>query len=166
MRSYSALGDLAVLGSEPPSRPVRMYKYSSGHACSSSGSSGLGRGVGSGDAPSEGPRLACPASWSLVYRDSATPPLTLWRPVPPRGYVEVGCVAWPEIEEPPLAGLVACVRRDLAAPARVYASPVWAGVSSDNQFWRGFIWPVDSPVLTFVASNGSSRPAAAFAPVY
>jgi vacuolar protein sorting-associated protein 13A/C len=51
--------------------------------------------------------------------------------------VQVGYVAWPDIEEPPLT-LVACLRRDLVAPARLFDYPVWSGVSSDNQvgWWR------------------------------
>ena len=53
----------------------------------------------------------------------------------------MGCVAWGEIEEPPLA-LVRCVRRDLALPSSVYDHPLWQGTSSDNQYWKAGIWQV------------------------
>ena len=38
----------------------------------------------------EGPRLCPPVGFTLVFRDSAHPPVTIWRPVAPRGYAEVG----------------------------------------------------------------------------
>eukprot|EP00983_Pelagomonas_calceolata_P100132 1158533-Pelagomonas_calceolata.AAC.1 len=74
-------------------------------------------------------------------------------------HTQVGCVAWPEMEEPPIS-LVRCVRSDLAATARVYEAPLWQGISSDNQFWVGSIWLVDSPLSTFLANKSSSRPPA------
>jgi hypothetical protein len=73
---YAALGDVAVVGTGSPPQPVRLYKDP------------LSLG-GDGDAPGEGPRLARPVSYALMFRDSANPPCTIWRPVPPRGYVEV-----------------------------------------------------------------------------
>ncbi len=159
---YVALGDVCVSGRDPPPRPVRMYKDAPALAAAAVNASG------SGDAPaSEGPRLLPPTGYALVFRCSASPPLTLWRPLPPRGYVDVGCVAWPAIEEPPL-GLVRCLRSDLAAPGRVYDSAVWAGASSDNPYWRASVWPVDHPAGTFVAVKGEGRPGASAVrePVY
>jgi hypothetical protein len=35
------------------------------------------------------PRLAPPTGFALVFRDSSHPAVTLWRPLPPRGYSEV-----------------------------------------------------------------------------
>lgn len=152
---YTMLGDVVVLGRDPPPRPVRMYKDAPALAAAAVNASG------SGDAPaSEGPRLAPPVGWTLVFRDSSQPPLTLWRPVAPRGYVEMGCIAWPEIEEPPL-GLVRCLRRDLAAPGRVFESAVWGAASSDNSFWRASVWQVDAAAGTFVAVKGDAKPAPA-----
>lgn len=53
---YASLGDVAVQGDDPPPRPARMYKD-----------------VPSArpDAPGEGPRLAPPAGFQLMYRSSA-----------------------------------------------------------------------------------------------
>uniref|UniRef100_A0A7S3R138 Vacuolar protein sorting-associated protein 13 VPS13 adaptor binding domain-containing protein n=1 Tax=Dunaliella tertiolecta TaxID=3047 RepID=A0A7S3R138_DUNTE len=143
---YAMLGDVAERGADRPYQPVRMYRDTAP--------------TDNAEAEEEAhPRLAPPVGYALVFRDSAHPPVTLWRPVPPRGYTEVGCVAWPEMEEPPIS-LVRCVRSDLAATARVYEAPLWQGISSDNQFWVGSIWLVDSPLSTFLANKSSSRPPA------
>ncbi len=149
--SHSYLLPYFHAGREPP-RPVRLYKDSPALAAAAVNASG------SGDAPaSEVPRLATPVGYTLIFRDSAAPPLTVWKPVPPRGYAELGCVAWPEIEEPPL-GLVRCLRRDLVAPGRSFDAPVWHGGSSDNQYWRCGLWPVDCAAGTFVAVKGDGKP--------
>ncbi|KAF5830551.1 hypothetical protein DUNSADRAFT_14358 [Dunaliella salina] len=143
---YAMLGDVAERGADRPYQPVRMYRDT----------------APTDDTEGEDeahPRLAPPVGYALVFRDSAHPPATLWRPLPPRGYTEVGCVAWPEMEEPPIS-LVRCIRSDLAAPAKVYEAPLWQGVSSDNQFWVGSIWLVDSHLSTFLANKSSSRPPA------
>jgi hypothetical protein len=70
-------------GYDPPARPVRMYKDVTVWQ----------------DAPGEGARLAAPLGFQLVYRDSGgRHPLTIWRPLAPRGYQDVGWVAggrWP-----------------------------------------------------------------------
>ncbi len=157
---YVALGDVVVPGLEPPQSPVRLYRDVS--ICSSGGA---------GDAPGEGPRLLQPKGFSLVFRDSLNPPVTVWRPIAPKGYVEAGCVAWPDMEEPPL-GLVRCVRRDLAQPATLVQppeiGPLWIGASSDNQSWRCSFWPVDNAARTFVAGKSDRPPTQqqVWAPVY
>ena len=71
------------------------------------------------------------------------------------------------MEEPPL-GLVRCVRRDLLCPSSTFQSPLWAGSSSDNQFWRCSLWPVDNAAHTFLAAKSEQRPQQnlARAPVY
>ncbi len=92
---YAMLGDVVVLGTEAPSRPVRMYRDgllsagAGGGAGSDAAAGGGGGGGGGGDAPSEGPRLAPCQGYALVFRDGANPALTLWRPIPRRGYVDV-----------------------------------------------------------------------------
>ncbi|PNH01074.1 hypothetical protein TSOC_013061 [Tetrabaena socialis] len=69
---YSALGDVAVKGREPPPRPVRVYKDAPVLAAAAVNTSG------SGDAlASEGPRLAPPVGYTLIFRDGASLPLTL-----------------------------------------------------------------------------------------
>lgn len=73
---YAALGDVVVLGTDGPPHPVRLYKDQGGMG-------------GDGDAPGEGPRLAPPVGYNLVFRDSTAPQVTIWRPIPPKGYLEV-----------------------------------------------------------------------------
>ena len=64
-------------GTDPPPEPVRLYRDP------------LATGGNDGDAPTEGPRLVPPVGFTLVFRDSAHPPVTIWRPMAPRGYAEV-----------------------------------------------------------------------------
>lgn len=81
---------------------------------------------------------------------------------------QVGCVAWPRVEEPPL-GAVRCVRRDLLRPAATQPAPLWAAASTDNKFWRVSVWPLtDSPAATFAALKGDAKPAPhqTLAPMY
>eukprot|EP00798_Chlamydomonas_sp_ICE-L_P025166 gene25166-10797_t len=127
---YAMLGDVAVIGTEPPPRPVRMYK----------------------DILNSDTVLR-----ALLLRDCSQPPFTLWKPVPPKGYCELGCVAWPDIEEPPL-DLVRCMRRDLVTEALTYDAPIWSGASSDNSYWRCSIWEVDNHAGTFLATKTEQRP--------
>ncbi|KAG1653272.1 hypothetical protein FOA52_002732 [Chlamydomonas sp. UWO 241] len=148
---YAALGDVAVGGTEPPPMPVRMYKDDGGRSM-----------VGG-----EAPRLAKPIGYSLQFRDSAGPQVVMWRPLPPPGYLEAGCVAWPDAEEPPL-GLVRCIRRDLVERAPLARAPLWAGASSDNRFWRCWVWPVGNAAHTFMVakSDGGLNPDNGRAPTY
>ena len=93
--------------------------------------------------------------------------MSIWRPVPPRGYVECGSVVVPAIDEPP-PDAVRCVRADLARAARFFDAPVWAGASADNAYWQVSAWQVaESPAATFVAVKaggaGSGAPPARLA---
>ena len=171
---YSSLGDVLVSGLETPPNPVKLYKDLSLFSVTSSAAAGGGGGgglrIGGGekeahDAPGEGPRLASPIGYALIFRDSAYPPVTIWRPTPPPGYVEVGCVAWPDMEEPPLS-LVRCVRKDLVMAAETYETCAWSGASADNQWWRCTLWPIDNAAQTFLASKNDHRPDKARTPVY
>lgn len=72
---YSPLGDVAFPGREPPGRPVRLYKDILNS---------------DNDSPLERPRLQLPIGYRLVYRETGGQrPVTLWRPIPPHGYLEV-----------------------------------------------------------------------------
>ena len=75
------------LGIDAPPSPVRLYRDP------------LATGGNDGDAPTEGPRLCMPVGYTLVFRDSALPPVTIWRPLPPRGYAEVSVCACGEGRE-------------------------------------------------------------------
>ncbi|KXZ49125.1 hypothetical protein GPECTOR_23g54 [Gonium pectorale] len=165
---YAAVGDVAVAGREPPARPVRVYSRAAAPPLRGGGSAptllpGLqaeDHDVGGGGA-SPGPLLAAPLGYILLFRSSTAPALTLWRPVAPAGYVELGCVAWPALQEPP-AGLLGCCRADRAVRARAEAAPLWGGSSADYPAWRAWVWGVEgSEAGAFVATRGgegSPRP--------
>ncbi|MEW5308579.1 MAG: hypothetical protein WDW38_000525 [Sanguina aurantia] len=140
---YSPLGDVAFPGREPPGRPVRLYKDILNS---------------DNDSPLERPRLQLPIGYRLVYREtSGQRSVTLWRPIPPHGYLEMGCVASHMVEEPPL-GVVRCLRSDLASPSTCFTTPLWVGTSPDTQSPCS-IWQVDNLAGTFLAQKShSSRP--------
>lgn len=145
---YSALGDVAMPGREPPARPVSMYKDVAQQ-----------QDAGAGGAL---PALALPERFQLIFRDSGgvgvnAVAMSIWRPVPPRGYMEAGFVVVPAIDEPP-QGAVRVMRADLLKPARLYDYPVWSGASSDNVYWQCSMWQVDNPCSTFVAVKGNDKP--------
>lgn len=72
-------------------------------------------------------------------------------------YLEVGYVAVPAIEEPPLS-IVRCMRSDLLKQGRMYDYPVWSDTSSDNMYWQCSIWQVDNSCSTFVAVKSTNKP--------
>eukprot|EP00879_Flechtneria_rotunda_P005415 GHRR01005707.1.p1 GENE.GHRR01005707.1~~GHRR01005707.1.p1 ORF type:complete len:1494 (+),score=564.87 GHRR01005707.1:1093-5574(+) len=146
---YVSLGHVAMPGREPPARPVAVYKDVTQQACGA-----------------DKPALAMPERYQLIFRDSGFG-VSMWRPIPPKGYLEVGHVVIPAIEEPPVE-VVRCMRVDLLKPATLYDYPVWSDVSSDNTYWQCSIWQVDNPCCSFVAVKGTSKPhqRQAVAPTY
>ena len=61
--------------------------------------------------------LAWPVGWERVYYSSRDDK-SLWRPVPPEGYVCLGFVSTGGISEPDTTEVV-CIRRDLVVPGKV-----------------------------------------------
>jgi hypothetical protein len=95
-----------------------------------------------------------------VFRDAGGAgghAVSIWRPVPPKGYAELGHVAVPAVDEPP-PGCVCVMRSDLLRHARFYDAPVWQGTSADNMYWQCSVWQVDNPAATFVAVKTAGRP--------
>ena len=157
---YHALGDVAMPGLEPPARPVTVYREDAPPASPTAGDGADGAGgTAAAPASASAPRLAAPVGYQLVFRDSmgGGHGVSIWRPVPPKGYAEVGHVVVPAIEEPP-PGAARCVRADLLRHARLYDAPVWQGASADNAYWRCAIWQVDNQCGTFVAVKTAGRP--------
>jgi vacuolar protein sorting-associated protein 13A/C len=150
---YASLGDVAMPGNEPPARPVSMYRDTAQEAVSRGHTEGL----------AAVPALAQPERYQLVFRDSGSSAggnnsaMSLWRPIAPNGYMEIGYVVVPAIEEPPL-GIVRCMRSDLVKQARLFDYPVWSDTSSDNMYWLCSIWQVDNSCSTFVAAKSTNKP--------
>jgi vacuolar protein sorting-associated protein 13A/C len=85
---YAALGDVAMPGSEPPARPVTVYKgVSPAEDDGWDGGYGAAAAAGAGGAGGAAlPRLAAPVGFQLVFRDSGgSHGVSVWRPVPPKG---------------------------------------------------------------------------------
>ena len=141
---YAATGDVAVLGVEPPPAPVAVYRLDDDDEGSSdTGSFGFDDDDGDNDRGKKNKKSSLPptapaAGFRLVWRHDGDCPLTLWEPLPPRGYRALGAAARGSAEplrgDPglrsrsarrPRGGDVACVRSDLCEPTRCFDAPVW-----------------------------------------
>ena len=75
------------------------------------------------------PALLPAEDYELVWRSTnsgSARPLTLWRPLPPRDYVALGCVSVPSIDRPDGVQYVAhCLHMSLAYKSSVFDSPLW-----------------------------------------
>lgn len=142
---YAAAGDVAVLGVEPPVAPVAVYRLDDDDGEASD--DWLGSDDYDGDSSSSTkrkhnrhlPPTAPAAGFRLVWRHDGDCPLTLWEPLPPRGYRALGAAACGSAEplrggrgaerarsaRRPRAGDVACVRSDLCEATRCFDAPVW-----------------------------------------
>lgn len=139
---YVSVGDVISVGAEEPPGPALCLRAGGGP-----------EGAAGGPPP-----VAPPVDFLLAWRDAACPgqPVTLWEPVPPAGYVALGFVAVPQLEEPRLAA-VRCVRADLCFETQVAgAEPLWAGVSADASRSGASIWQVDNESRTFVVDRPRS----------
>jgi hypothetical protein len=70
---------------------------------------------------SKGPALAKPADFELIWKESGSPSVTrtsIWRPIPPIGYVAMGLVCSSDHSKPSFNS-VRCVRADLVIAANV-----------------------------------------------
>lgn len=121
------------------------------------------------------PSLADPVDYELVWDDKgsgARYKCSLWRPIPPEGYVAMGLAASDDSYDKPPLNAVACVREDLTHRAVASDEPVFTGqglgTKHDVSVWRNNAPPkyVDSPdsshVLiapnTYVAHTSTDQP--------
>ena len=140
---YVSVGDVFTIGNDEPNTPavcLRADRIAE---------------AGHGPRLPQLPPAVPPTDFLLAWRDGACPgqPVTLWEPVPPSGYVALGFVAVPQLEEPSRAS-VRCVRADLCYESQVVGStPLWAGVSADSSRSGMAVWLVDNDSKTFVVSR-------------
>ena len=147
LTDYVALGHVIEAGPDPPGLPVAVYY--------------------AGNAPQSGypPLFARPERYELIWRQSTEPQLTLWRPVPPVGFVALGSVALAGSREPTTDIRVGwCVREDLVRRADFFTGAAWS-CGGDEGSGEGVVCvQVDNDACTFVASRGRGgevfRPAA------
>lgn len=109
--------------------------------------------------------LARPDDYEQVWRDSGSQSVgTLWRPVPPEGYVALGLVCSNDNEKPSLQA-VRCVRADLVIASNV-GETLWNNWDSGEQ--PPFVaWNVTPPVAppgeiyfaagTFIGYNNNAQ---------
>ncbi len=87
--------------------------------------------------------VAFPVGYECVWTGPETEDLALWRPVPPPGYVALGCVAGARSAPPP-PGLVGCVAAAAVVDSRLGECLLLAE--------RGNLWAVQNAGATFEVS--------------
>lgn len=128
--------------------------------------------VREGDSPSENPArgnaLSRPNDYEQVWNDSgsgAKKDCTLWRPIPPDGYVALGLVCSMGQEKPSIHA-VRCVRADLVIESYM-GDLIW---SEGRGLWHNFsAWSITLPTAeageiyfapgTFVSRGSGNKPA-------
>ncbi|WP_433768030.1 Vps62-related protein [Pseudomonas putida] len=119
---------------------------------------------------SKGKALSAPEDFERVWKDSnsrADADCTIWRPIPPTGYVALGMVC-SNGRDKPLPNTVRCVREDLVVASSV-SNTIWSdnGSGARQDFSA---WAIDPPSAeageiyfspgTFIGINSHGRPAA------
>lgn len=95
--------------------------------------------------------VAFPTGYDLVWSGSDSQEFAIWRPLPPPGYVALGCVAGRRTVPPPPA-VVGCVAARAVVDARLGECLLLAE--------RGDLWAVQNTAATFdVSPPGAHLPA-------
>jgi vacuolar protein sorting-associated protein 13A/C len=131
---FVSVGDVAQTGYEPPGSFVACYSL-------------------------RDPALAPPLSFELVWRDSgsgARSPVTIWMPIPPPGFVALGCVAVAG-DDQPVRGEVRCVALARSYETDVFDEATWRDAGRPGG-WRCSMWSVDNDASTFLCQRSHERP--------
>lgn len=116
----------------------------------------------------DGTALRAPVDYQLVWQDEGTGALSnasIWRPLPPEGYVAMGLVYGVDYDKPSRHA-VRCVREDLVMAAQA-GELIWddkgSGAASDLSLWS--VTPPDAPAGeiylapgTFIGTGNYARP--------
>jgi len=136
---YRPVGDCACPGYHPPLKAVVLQDV--GDGC-----------------------VASPVRYDLVWQTSKSGvlsnrvDLTIWKPVPPPGYVALGFIARP-ISRPPSTDLIFCVHKSLCEPLSVSARPLLCLASRSRRPGESLnIWRKDEAGDTFTVSLGQQKP--------
>ena len=102
-----------------------------------------------GSDPVVKPAVADPTGYNLIWTDKnshAEMDGSVWQPIPPEGYVAMGCVAMKGYEKP-LVDQVYCVRRDLVVEGQI-GSLLWSnrGSTAAMHFSGYSINPISSVI--------------------
>ncbi len=115
-----------------------------------------------------GTALRAPLDYQLVWHDKGTGALgnlSIWRPLPPQGYVAMGLVCGVAYDKPSTSAM-RCVREDLVQTAQV-GDLIWddkgSGATQNLNTWS--ITPPDAPAGeiylapgTFIGSESATKP--------
>ena len=108
--------------------------------------------------------VASPIRYDLVWKDGKSgvlgsrSNLTIWKPVPPPGYVALGLVAR-YVSKPPSTNMVYCVHQSLCEPISTPARPLHC-FSAPSRRLEGavYLWRKDESAATFTLSVGNQKP--------
>eukprot|EP00898_Chlorokybus_atmophyticus_P001275 jgi/Chlat1/2148/Chrsp17S02730 len=131
---YVLVGDVVRHGYQPPEK-VMVYLHTDDGA------------------------FARPVDFELIWRDNGLgcdEPVTIWEPVPPAGYVAIGCVAVGAYERPS-RDVVWCIRSDKTYRSALFNSPIWRD-HGNTAIWRVSLWPVDGEPQAFLAVRSHAKP--------
>ncbi|MFD0358252.1 Vps62-related protein [Streptomyces sp. NPDC127110] len=101
----------------------------------------------SGTTPADkAPALAAPVAYEKLWTDVGTGGKykgSLWRPIPPEGYVAMGCVVPKDTYEEPPLDAVMCVRADLTdhSKATLIYNDKGTGGKEDVSVWQNNVMP-------------------------
>lgn len=169
---YNPVGDVATLDPEEPPQPVACFRndlilrplVDQTRATDNYSEEG-------------NPATSPPSEFSLVWRHNGSRKVTVWMPIPPRGYYAMGAIIMGNINVPNSDDYL-CIRDDLTSPTRVFDSPIWSydpetfgiGFTGEVSFsslqnmalrpqrWKVSLWPIDSSTRAFMAIRGKHRP--------
>lgn len=125
------------------------------------------------DRSSSGDLLKPPTDYKMLHAGGIW---TVWRPIPPAGYVALGDVIWPRSDKPGADARVACVKRthggrDYARQAELSREPLMTGESDSGKSWsyRSVVPPLypdgdDAERLLLLAGTCSYGPREEHAP--
>ena len=123
---YSILGDCFVIGTEPP-KYVHVLRTDGAKSRKDSKFN-----------------AALPAKFQLLWHDGNPKidhRLSIWRPVPPDGFVSMGNVAHIGMSAPDLD--IRCISQELALPASSPRKPLWLITKDDRSLNPLSVWHVD-----------------------
>lgn len=136
---HRMLGDMASYGTDKPPNPTMIVKDSSYQ---------------------DEAWLAKPVSYKLEWRETKkgkSSPAAFWIPIPPEGYVALGCLAQTGNTEPSV-DLIRCVKKSMVFETSIYDSSCWSGTSNDRQGWPLSLWQVDNSLHTFIPCRSKTKP--------
>ena len=142
-----SLGDCMVQGTNPPRSVLTLFHPAAEEETT--------------------PVSVPPARYDSVYHDAppgqrqtkgGENPIVVWRPVPPPGYVALGCVVT-RTTAPPPPNAVVCLRADLTARADAPPLPIWESTGAEAKLGPGqcSCWRLDDRTGAFWAEPDVRR---------